>query len=86
MYHGVKWFKCNPQAYSYNLVAFEKLENLIQMINVRDKLLHLVDYDLNILFARLQNYPPPHLKLDEMKREDKQYDEDFSKSKLETRS
>ena len=40
------------------------------MINVRDKLLHLVDYDLNILFARLQNYPPPHLKLDKMKRED----------------
>ena len=55
---------------NFLLVAFEKLENLIQMINVRDKLLHLVDYDLNILFARLQNYPPPHLKLDKMKRED----------------
>ena len=26
MYHGVKWFKCNPKAYSYNLVAFEKLD------------------------------------------------------------
>ena len=64
---------------NFLLVAFEKLENLIQMIYVRDKLLHLVDYDLNILFARLQNYPPPHLKLDKMKREHIKYDEDFQK-------
>ena len=67
------------------LVALEKLKNALQMINVRDKLLHLVDDDLNILFARLQNYPPPHLKLDEIKGV-KQYDEDFTKTKLETRS